>query len=224
MKPLPRDLQALLWDVDGTLADSEPVHERSFLDAAQALGLRLPSDFHASLLGQSEEATHAILVRDHGLRLDLAAWAARRHAAYLRRIHEVKPHPAAWATLRLAARLGLAQALVSNSPREIVEANLHQLGLRMPQRLVISRDDVQRGKPDPEPFALALSRLAASADSAVAVEDSVSGGTAALGAGVALCWMPQVSEEIAGWRLRDLTHALSGRQTAGPSQLIAAKR
>ncbi len=208
MKPLRQDLPALLWDVDGTLADSEPVHERSFLDAAQALGLRLPSDFHANLLGQSEEATHAILVRDHGLKLDLAAWAARRHAAYLRRIDEVKPHPAAWATLRLAARLGLAQALVSNSPRQIVEANLHQLGLRMPQRLVISRDDVQRGKPDPEPYALALSRLGVSANVAVAIEDSDSGRMSAEGAGLAVCLMNHVSPRSSVLRLRDLESLL----------------
>lgn len=206
--PAPTELRAILWDLDGTLADSEPTHERSFMDAAQALGLTLPEDFHHQLLGQSEEATHAILVREHGLSLDLAAWSARRHAAYLQRIGEVKAHPDAWVVLRLAARLGLAQAVVSNSPRAIVRANLAQIGLRLPERMIISRDDVHSGKPDPEPYALALSRLDLAASVSVAVEDSASGGRAAAGAELPVCWMPQVTSDWPGWRLQHLRAGL----------------
>ena len=204
-------LCALLWDMDGTLLDSEPVHRRSFVDAARAQGLTLPETFHDALIGQSEEAIHRILQTEHGLDLPFADWAESRFAAYLARIEDVHPFDMAlevWARARAA---GLLQAIVSNSPAAIVQANLARLGFAGDAVVTVSRSDVARGKPAPEPYLLGLSRLGVPAPAAAAVEDSAAGLASARAAGLAAYMMPWFAGAPGDWQpFRALAQRLPG--------------
>lgn len=193
-------LRALLWDMDGTLVDSEPVHRRSFVDAARICGLTLPEDFHTALIGKSEEAIHAILVADHGLSLSLAHWSELRFAAYLARIDEVHPFEIAADLWARAQAAGLCQAIVSNAPALIVQANLIRLGLAPGAVTTVSREDVRRGKPDPEPYQLALARLGLPAAAAAVIEDSAAGLAAARAAGLGVYMMPGFAGPPGGWQ------------------------
>jgi HAD superfamily hydrolase (TIGR01509 family) len=190
---MPRSLpfDAVLWDIDGTLADSEPVHELSFLATCGELGLSLPDGFQDELLGKSEETTHAALVDRFGLALAFDDWVERRTAAYLARIDQVRFHPRAQSIWeRLAAR-GVAQATVSNSNHAIVRANLARLGLDTPDLVSISRDDVVKGKPHPEPYLRAAELLGMAPARAVVIEDSATGLAAAVAAGMGAFMMPE---------------------------------
>lgn len=202
---------AVLWDVDGTLADSEPVHARAFEQAARGLGLRLPADFHDRVLGRSEEASHAWLVAECGLAEDLTAWQARRIAAYLTMIDQVRPHPAALALWQGLARAGVPQAAVSNSDRMIVGANLAQIGVMRPGLISLARNDVRRGKPDPEPWLRACTLLGVDPAAVAVVEDSPPGVQSALAAGAAVHVMDHYAGPRTGVRpLADLAAALAG--------------
>lgn len=192
-------LRALLWDMDGTLVDSEPVHRRSFVDAARSCGLALPEDFHDGLIGKSEDAIHAILVAEHGLQADFATWSERRFAAYLARIEEVQPFALATDLWARAEAARLDQAIVSNSPEGILQANLTRLGLAPGSVVTVSRNDVARGKPHPEPYLLALSRLGLPAVVAAVIEDSSAGLAAAQAAGIATYMMPWFEGEKGDW-------------------------
>lgn len=193
-------LRALLWDMDGTLVDSEPVHRRSFVDAARICGLTLPGEFHTALIGKSEEAIHAILVADHGLSLSLAHWSELRFAAYLARIDEVHPFEIAADLWARAQAAGLCQAIVSNAPALIVQANLTRLGLSPGAVTTVSREDVRRGKPDPEPYQLALARLGLPAAAAAVIEDSAAGLAAARAAGLGVYMMPGFAGPPGDWQ------------------------
>ncbi|WP_165905347.1 HAD family hydrolase [Rhodovulum euryhalinum] len=182
--------RAVLWDIDGTLADSEPLHERAFVEATRALGLALPADFHAALLGRTETEAHAWLVDRCGLELSLAAWTERRLAAYFAGLEDVTPHPVAIGLWHRFEALGLPQGTVSNSDRLIVNANLARLGLDRPGLVSISRNDVRAAKPDPEPYLRGAHLLGLDPDEIAVVEDSATGLRAAQAAGMRVYMMP----------------------------------
>lgn len=204
--------QAILWDIDGTLADSEPVHERSFVLACATLDLELPPDFHAALLGKSDSDTHAWLASHCGLRLPLSAWMERRFEAYFSNISDVQPHGEALALWRLAEEARLPQATVSNSDRLIVNANLRQLGIDRPGLISVSRNDVRNGKPHPEPYLRAAELLRVDPHQVAVVEDSATGLQAAVSAGMTgylVPWGTEAHECSIPHRLSDLTKLLA---------------
>ncbi|WP_339109134.1 HAD family phosphatase [Thioclava sp. GXIMD4216] len=188
--------QAIFWDIDGTLADSEPVHERSFHQAIKGLGLSLPDDLHDRILGLSEEVCHAFLVDHCGLRMDLADWTHRRHAIYMGMLGEVAPFPRAlqiWAGLEAA---GIAQMPVSNSDRRLVMANLDVLGLSRPRMKLVSRNDVRAGKPAPEPYLRAAWLLELDPTTCAVVEDSPTGVQAGRAAGMTVYAAPDMAPAL----------------------------
>lgn len=75
-------MRAVLWDLDGTLVDSEPAHALAFDAALEELGLAVPPDFHSRLLGASEDRVHAALVAETAAGLDRAAWRAVKWRHY----------------------------------------------------------------------------------------------------------------------------------------------
>lgn len=186
---------AVLWDMDGTLIDSEPLHEWSYRAGLGELGIEPPADLHDAILGRSEEACHAFLVERLRITLPLAAWKDLRYRIYLENTARAKPfaQPAAlWAAL---AGLGVPQAVVSNSDRLIVDANMRGMGIDPDAYVSVSRDDVPSGKPAPDPYRKAAEILGVKPSRAVAVEDTETGIASALAAGVAIV---TVTPELVG--------------------------
>lgn len=144
--------EAILWDIDGTLADSEPVHLQSFVSVCAELDLHLPDGFHDHLMGKTDEATHRWLVENSGLNLRLMDWNLKRVEHYLQRIEDVKPHKISldlWLSFEAS---GVKQATVSNSDRIIVQHNLDRLQINKPGAVSVALNDVCEGKPSPEPY------------------------------------------------------------------------
>jgi beta-phosphoglucomutase-like phosphatase (HAD superfamily) len=184
---------AILWDMDGTLADSEPVHKLSFELACQSLGISLPDGFHGSLLGKSEEESHAWLTLEWGLGLSLHEWMSARFAIYKDHIGEVTFQPDAKRLWDWASDRGIPQSIVSNSDRIIVGANLDRLGLARPGLVSVSRNDVRCGKPSPEPYLRAAQLLALDPVRLAIVEDSETGARSGIAAGMTVYVMPHFS-------------------------------
>ncbi|MFG0228539.1 HAD family hydrolase [Achromobacter sp. 413638] len=174
---------ALLWDFDGTLVDSGELWRRSeytFLNAR-----KLPWNDAASrrLLGGNLELAAHVMAEVTGVRFsvdelrrglgDAVRDALSRHVPWM---------PGVRGLLREQHQRGLRSALVTSSYAAIVRTALEQLAYA-PFQSWVTREDVERPKPDPQPYRLALERLDIAADAALAIEDSPAGVASALAAG-----------------------------------------
>jgi HAD superfamily hydrolase (TIGR01509 family) len=176
--------RAVAWDIDGTLIDSEPLHERALAAASAALGADL-----SDLEPDAFRGVHALDIWE-ALKPRFAAgssfktWIAAIEGYYVAHVGELEPNPGALEAMRKLAELGIAQACVSNSGRTIVDANIEALGIGTIIAFSLSLDDVSSGKPDPEPYREAAHRFALPAAAVVAVEDSGAGARSARAAGL----------------------------------------
>lgn len=183
-------MKAVLWDMDGTLVDSEFLHFEALESAMNSLGLTVPSDLHDRVIGMSAESVYEWLVAHHKLILGFQAWIAHKYDIYLKRVAEIAPFEGAlelWQTLETA---GVKQAVVSNSDRIIVDANLSHVGLAKPKLVTVSRNDVVAGKPDPEPYRRGAYTLGVDPSEVIVLEDSTTGANAGVAAGMATYFVP----------------------------------
>jgi HAD superfamily hydrolase (TIGR01509 family) len=185
------DLNALLWDVDGTLADTEmDGHRLAFNEAFRAAGLSWrwdPSTYRELLRvsGGRERMRHfAALSQGPSLSDDQveALMAAKQRAyATLARSGQLPLRPGVARLVTEMAALGRPQALVTTSSRSAVAALLEGHGERLVSAFAfwICGEDVGAKKPDPEGYAQALRRLDLPASQVLAIEDSRQGLAAA---------------------------------------------
>ena len=183
-------MKAVLWDMDGTMVDSEFLHFEALASAMTSLGLPVPPDLHDHVIGMSAESVHSWLQERHGLDLAFQDWIVLKYDQYLKRVQEIAPFDGAlelWSRLDAA---GISQAVVSNSDRIIVDANLGHVGLTKPKLVTVSRNDVRNGKPDPEPYLRGAYLLGVSPSETLVLEDSPTGAKAGLAAGMATYFVP----------------------------------
>jgi beta-phosphoglucomutase-like phosphatase (HAD superfamily) len=183
--------KAVFWDMDGTLTDSEPLHEAALIAALRSAGVTPPSDLHERVLGISAWPVYEMLRDEHGLALPFDEWIVRKYDHYWPLVDGLKPRPGAVEIFNELRALGVAQAVVSNSDRMVVDANLGAVGLAYPGMRTVSRNDVREGKPHPEPFLRAAWLTDVDPEQAVAVDDSWTGATAALAAGMKTIFWPE---------------------------------
>ena len=177
-------LKALLFDLDGTLAETDSVHHPTWADLLKPHGYdvdwafyqerisgRLNPDIVAELLPNlSEEEGRAMI--------------EAKEADFRERAVALEPLPGLVDFVERGKGMGLRVALVTNAPKENVVAVLRDLRLDRAFETMILADDVGIGKPDPAPYRAALDTLGASAGEALAFEDSPSGIASSVGAGI----------------------------------------
>ena len=176
--------RAVAWDIDGTLIDSEPLHQRALVAASAAFGADLsdlePEGFRGVHARDIWKALKPRFLR--GTKFE--TWIAAIEGYYVAHAGELEPNPGAVEAMRELSARGVAQACVSNSGRTIVDANIEALGIGKIIAFSLSLDDVSAGKPDPEPFREAARLLGAEPQATVAVEDSGAGARSARAAGL----------------------------------------
>src|SRR5258708_677135 len=139
---------AVIFDMDGVLIDSEPLHFAVLSALLARAGHLLTRAENEQFIGTTSEAMFSTLVGRHGLSGTIAEYIARYDAALLRVLQE--PHAPAPGVVALLARLRelrLRVGVASSSRREWVEATIRSLGLADAFDVVVSGDDVERGKP-----------------------------------------------------------------------------
>jgi len=218
---------AVLWDFDGTLADSERYWIAEEYALVESFGGTWSHADAETIVG-SDLLAAAAYIRDHGsVPLEPAQIVARLVAGVRGRLSEHVPWRAGVVELRAQiAAAGIPQAMVTMSYATVVDPVLTVLAAeRMPGfDAVVTGEVVSRGKPDPEPYLTGAARLGVDPRACVAIEDSRTGATSAAAAGCAVLVTPNavavpdspswtVRPSLDGVQLADLA-ALLGERTA----------
>ena len=176
--------RALLFDLDGTLAETDSLHLPTWVDVLRPHGIEVDEEFYRERIsGRSNSKIVEDLLPDlpteEGRRL-----ADAKEASFRERAGELEPLPGLLDFMEEAKDRGLQLVLVTNAPEENVETILLALGTREFFDEVVLSDEVGPVKPDPAPYRAALDMLNVLPEEALAFEDSTSGIASAVGAGV----------------------------------------
>ena len=176
--------RALLFDLDGTLAETDSLHLPTWVDALQPYGVEVDEEFYRDRISGRSTAE---IVRE--LLPDLtdeqgSSIGEAKEASFRERVSELEPLPGLVDFVIQGRELGMRIALVTNAPEENVETILLALKLRDFFDVVVLADEVEAVKPDPAPYRAALEKISVPAEVALAFEDSVSGISSSVAAGI----------------------------------------
>lgn len=178
-------LAALLFDLDGTLVHTDPVHFRAWQEVLDRHGVAIDEAGYARRVSGRHNPE---IVADLLPSLDAAARASvidEKEARFRELAGRMSALPGARELTRRARAAGVATAVVTNAPRANADFMLRALELDGAFDTVVLGDDVAAAKPDPAPYLEALRRLACAPANALAFEDSPSGVRSARAAGIA---------------------------------------
>lgn len=169
-------IKAVLWDLDGTLVDSAEFHWLSWRDTLAAEGVLITYEQFLDSFGQkNDRILRGWLPTATGDAIARIGEAKEAEYRRLARTRGLTPLPGAAAWLARLQAAGWRQAIASSAPRENVEVMLSALSLRDYFDAIASAEDVTAGKPDPQVFLSAASRLDVLPSRCVVVEDAAAG-------------------------------------------------
>jgi HAD superfamily hydrolase (TIGR01509 family) len=176
--------RALLFDLDGTLAETDSLHLPTWVATLSPHGIEVDEEFYReSISGRSNleivEELLPDLSAEEGRKL-----AEAKEASFRERAVELEPLPGLLEFMEEAKDRGLSLALVTNAPEQNVEAILLALELGEFFDEVVLSDEVGPVKPDPAPYRAALEKLGVAPEEALAFEDSTSGISSSVAAGI----------------------------------------
>ncbi len=179
-------IQAVIFDMDGVLTDSEPLINAAAIAMFLEKGLKVaPADF-LPFVGMGEDRYIGGVAEKYGFPLNLPAAKKRTYEIYLELVPaKLEKFPGSTELVEACRAAGLRIAVASSADRIKVSANLEKIGLPVARwDAVITGEDVIAKKPAPDIFLAAANQLGIAPDSCVVVEDAVNGIQAAKAAGM----------------------------------------
>lgn len=190
---LPDPVRAVIFDMDGTLLDTEAEHRRVMAQAADALGWPFSEDVQLAMIGIHREANRAMLVKRFGADFPLEQFYADADRLFEAALEAAVPmRPGVEPLLQQLAQAGIPMAIATSTEAPYAQQRLQKAGLLDYFDTVVTRNDVDRPKPHPEPYLLAARRLGVDPAQAIAVEDSYAGVRSAAAAGMATVMVPDL--------------------------------
>jgi beta-phosphoglucomutase family hydrolase len=186
----PGNFKAYLFDCDGTLADSMPLHYRAWKKALSEWNCDFDEKLFYAWGGMPVAEIISTLNRNHLLDMPVEAVAHRKESLYYELLPELQPVPEVLEHVEEAhGRIPIA--VVSGSTRESVTASLEVLNMLHKFDAMVCAGDYKKSKPDPEAFLIAAAKLNVTPDSCLVFEDTEMGIQAATAAGMASVKVPQ---------------------------------
>lgn len=176
--------RAYLFDCDGTIVDSMPLHYVAWSETLAAWGAPFAEELFYAWGGRPAAEIVAALNVQHGLAMPVDEVTARKEALYVERLFQLQAIPEVVEHIQ-HSHGRIPFAVVSGSTRDSVVASLQALGLLDRFDVLVCAGDYQRAKPDPEPFLLAAERLGVAPRDCLVFEDTDMGIQAATAAGMA---------------------------------------
>lgn len=201
------DYQAIIFDLDGVLANTEPGIFRIHQDVLRLLYDRImpPEDYH-DLFGLDYYDSALFLIHKYTIPQSPQELAEELHQSVIQGIIEVvDPIPGVQEFVQKLAQRGMRMGIASNSPSDYVRSVVKALGLTAYFPAPVCRDDVKKGKPAADPYLEACRRAGANPADCLAVEDSPVGLQAALRAGMECAFIGNATLPV----LPDRTHTFA---------------
>lgn len=192
---------AVLFDMDGLILDSERLYLEAFGGACEAHGYPFERAVYLQLICTPDDEARAILLRDYGdgFPVDaVSALAAERYRARVAR----EPVPLKAGALELLSFLeacGVPRAVVTSTETALAQHKLRLAGVLDAFAFVLGADQVLRPKPAPDPYEAACARLGVAPARALALEDSENGVRSALAAGLEVVQVPDLKAPSAAF-------------------------
>lgn len=189
-KPL---YQAVVWDMDGLIFDTERLSFQAWKAGAEAVGAQIELPLFQALIGMNSAAILLRLQQELGTNVDVAELRREAGVQYERLIAKGAPlKEGAADCLRLLAKLKVPQALATSSSYRFASMKLQYHDLLSLFTATVTGDQVSKGKPHPEPYLLAAQRLGVCPSVCIAFEDSVNGIQSAKTAGMHTVLVPDM--------------------------------
>ncbi len=193
-----KNWKAVLFDMDGTLIDSEWFHYKAWRTALKAYDFALESELWLNeLAGKTDGQTFEVLHGRYAFDPDREAFfeKVRTCIAQQHEAESILLMPGATDLIHFLHEREVVMAVVTSSKREVAIYHLERNRIRHFFSVLVTRTDVQRPKPDPEPYFRCVDELGVTADHCLVLEDSLTGTTSAKSAGLT-CFGIQSHEAI----------------------------
>lgn len=191
------NFEAYLFDCDGTIADSMPLHYIAWKKALSAWGCPFDEELFYTWGGKPPVEIVAALNKMHGLNMPVADVAEQKENFYYEQFPHLQPVPEVLE--HIEAQYGkIPFAVVSGSSRESVIKSLTTIGLLDRFDALVGSEDYEKSKPAPDAFLLAAKRLGVAPQACLVFEDTALGIQAATAAGMASVRVPSPLERRAG--------------------------
>ena len=185
--------EAVVFDMDGLLFDTEGLYRETAILAARDFGEAMTDAVFLGLVGRPWPDNRARLLDHFGARFPVDAFQAGWMRHFDRRAQAgIALKPGVADLLALLDRLGMRRAIATSSSHETVRRILAAHGLASRFHAVVARGDTVRGKPAPDPFLHAAARIGAAPSRCLALEDSPNGVRAAAAAGMMVVMVPDL--------------------------------
>ena len=195
---LRKPVEAVLFDMDGLLLDTEAIYIAALQAAARSVGREMPLDLCHSMIGVPRAECEILIESFYGDGFSMDAFRAQYGAHAGRLLEAAIPlKPGVVGLLDFLAGRGLPMAVATSSGRNTAEHHLGRAGLRDRFGAVATRDDVERAKPHPDLYLEAARQLGVAPERCIAFEDSNVGLAAAHAAGTMAFMVPDILPPLA---------------------------
>lgn len=187
-------IEAVVFDMDGLLLDTESLAMDALVSAGTALGYDMPREFCHLMIGAPADRCQALVIETYGENFPLAKYFATQEL-HLRALVDSGKMKLKTGVLELLDTLdahGIKRAIATSSSRLRTDHHLGLVGIAERFEHIVTRDDVTRGKPNPDPFLQAAKLLGVAPEACLALEDSYNGVRAAHAAGMRVVMVPDL--------------------------------
>lgn len=180
-------MKAVIFDMDGVIIDSEPIHTMTKIQTFRHYGLELTEAECLPYMGRTTKAMFKHFIEKYDVDVSLAEMVRYKHERYLAVLHKdesIKPIKGVMELLQALQNQNIPAAIGSSSGRQVIDAVVKKFQLHAYFQSILSGADLPQSKPDPAVYLLSAKRLGIEAKDCIVIEDAASGIAAAKAAGM----------------------------------------